>query len=102
MFQDTIQKYNKLRRYDSWLFPLLDYDLREAIEEMLYKDVDGNWTCNQCDFKTPYKTTMNNHVEAKHIRAIDGYACDICNRHCPTKNALKCHKYREHNRKLLS
>ena len=83
------------------VFPLLD-ELREAIEEMVYKDVDGTWTCNQCDFKTPYKTTMNNHVEAKHIRAIDGYACDICYKHCPTKNALKCHKYKVHNRKLQS
>ena len=62
----------------------------------MVREVDGSWTCNQCSFNSPYATTMTNHVEARHLRSTDGYSCQLCGKHCPTKNALKCHTYRVH------
>lgn len=71
-------------------------DLSESIRELMVREVDGSWTCNQCSFNSPYATTMTNHVEARHLRSTDGYSCQLCGKHCPTKNALKCHTYRVH------
>ena len=74
-------------------------DLKEAIKNMMYKESDGSWSCSECTFNTKYHTTLTNHVEAKHLRAAEGYYCQHCNKYCPTKNALKCHTYRTHSQK---
>jgi len=74
-------------------------DLNDAIKNLMYKEYDGSWTCTECNFNTKYHTTLKNHIEAKHLRAAEGYNCQHCNKYCPTKNALKCHTYRAHNQK---
>jgi len=74
-------------------------DLNDAIKNLMYKESDGSWTCTECNFNTKYHTTLKNHIEAKHLRAAEGYYCQHCNKYCPTKNALKCHTYRAHNQK---
>merc|ERR1712130_685777 len=74
-------------------------DLNDAIKNLMYKEFDGSWTCTECNFNTKYHTTLKNHIEAKHLRAAEGYNCQHCNKYCPTKNALKCHTYRAHNQK---
>ena len=66
---------------------------------MMFKEIDGSWTCSECNFNTKYNTTLKNHVEARHLRPAEGYYCQQCNKYCPTKNALKCHTYRTHNQK---
>eukprot|EP00090_Calanus_glacialis_P024184 TRINITY_DN37545_c0_g1_i2.p2 TRINITY_DN37545_c0_g1~~TRINITY_DN37545_c0_g1_i2.p2 ORF type:complete len:104 (-),score=9.52 TRINITY_DN37545_c0_g1_i2:870-1181(-) len=74
-------------------------DLNDAIKNLMYKESDGSWTCSECNFNTKYHTTLKNHIEAKHLRAAEGYYCQHCNKYCPTKNALKCHTYRTHSQK---
>jgi len=77
-------------------------DLNDAIKNLMYKESDGSWTCSECNFNTKYHTTLKNHIEAKHLRAAEGYYCKHCNKYCPTKNALKCHTYRTHNQKTYN
>ena len=69
------------------------------IKEHMVREGDGSWTCVLCAFQTPYYATMTNHIEAKHLRAVEGYTCPLCHKYCPTKNALKCHKSRVHSQK---
>ena len=73
-------------------------DLTEMIKDHMTREEDGSWTCGLCGFHSPYYTTMTNHIEAKHLPSVMGYTCPICQKHCPTKNALKCHKYNAHSK----
>ena len=54
---------------------------------------DGTYVCQVCGFETVRKTDAKFHVEAKHIQT-NGYLCPNCQKHCPSLNALKCHKRR--------
>ena len=73
-------------------------DVREAMKEMMIKESNGSWTCTECNYNSKYHTTMTNHIDAKHLKALDGYVCTFCEKQCSTKNALKCHMYREHSK----
>ena len=55
----------------------------------------GLYNCTICDYQAKTKQRMENHIEAKHSDS-PGYICDICQRFCPTKNALFIHKTRHH------
>ena len=48
-----------------------------------------------CDYTTAYLTTIQNHVEAKHVET-GGFLCHLCHKFCPSKNALKSHVSRKH------
>jgi Pyruvate/2-oxoacid:ferredoxin oxidoreductase delta subunit len=52
-------------------------------------------TSSDCAYTTAYLTTMQNHVEAKHVNTA-GFLCHVCNKFCPSKNALKSHVSRSH------
>ena len=73
-------------------------DLTVMIRDHMMREEDGSWTCGLCGFQSPYYATMTNHIEAKHLRSVEGYTCPVCQKHCPTKNALKCHKYSAHTK----
>jgi len=56
---------------------------------------DNNvWYCVDCQYESPYKCDMKNHIEAKHIDST--ISCDICGVVTKTRKALKMHKYRQH------
>ena len=54
------------------------------------------WQCADCDYSSPYTTSVKRHIESKHVMAVL-YQCDICLHKLPTKNALSVHKARNHN-----
>ena len=56
---------------------------------------DVGFTCKVCDYKTATKQRILYHVEAKHSES-PGYYCEICEKHCPTKNAFNIHNTRYH------
>lgn len=53
------------------------------------------WQCSDCDYSSPYTTSVKRHIESKHVGSVI-YECDICQHRVPTKNALSVHKARNH------
>lgn len=68
-------------------------DLSELIRVRIQRLSDGMFCCVVCGFLSGEKRSLMYHVEAKHIET-PGYHCPICSKHCPSLNALKCHKRR--------
>ena len=58
---------------------------------------DGSYQCVECKFTTPYSSTLKCHIEAKHL-FTSGYACNVCSKFCPSRNALSTHMSRYHRR----
>jgi len=65
----------------------------EEIDQKLERRRDGIYICTVCRYETLDKARARFHVEAKHVETA-GYLCPYCQKHCPTLNALKCHKRR--------
>ena len=57
-------------------------------------DASGDWICQECGFATKIKQRMSQHIESKHISAES--ICEVCLKRCPTRNALRVHKFRYH------
>jgi len=55
----------------------------------------AGFSCKLCGYQANKKQRITYHVEAKHMES-PGYECDICQKYCPTKNALCIHKSRFH------
>ena len=60
---------------------------------------DGTFSCLLCAYPAPTRQRILFHMEAKHSNG-PGYQCDLCDKHCPTLNALRSHKSRHHKGKL--
>ena len=59
----------------------------------------GDWTCQDCGFVTKLRQRMSQHVESKHVAADS--TCEICYKRCPTRNALRVHKFRNHRNEIM-
>ena len=69
-------------------------NISDVLESMFFRDVDlGIYKCAHCEYVTPHKTNMKNHVESKHMIS-SGYTCPVCSKFCATKNAFSLHKSR--------
>ena len=68
-----------------------------TVRSQMTKRDDGIWHCQLCDYSSKYTTRVQDHIEAQHFQS-DGYQCHMCQKYCSTKNALKCHIYRYHNK----
>lgn len=64
------------------------------IAKMNRNDLTGDWICQECGFESKLRQRMSQHIESKHISAES--TCDICLKRCPTRNALRVHKFRNH------
>lgn len=80
-----------------WTIFLLTDFVDVEIQRRMIKLVDGRFQCSDCYFISSHNSTMKCHIESKHLET-SGYSCNICNKFCPTRNALKCHKYRIHSK----
>ena len=75
-------------------FVLLIVGPEERILSCMMKNEQG-WNCLSCGWITKNKTRLFVHVEAKHMPGV-GYNCPICDKLCPSLNALNAHKSRNH------
>ena len=84
------------RKHKHWMkeyhWSYLDVD--SHLTDYMQKDEAGLWACLSCDFKTPIKTNMKQHLESKHISVT--YKCSYCPKECSTKDALRKHTIRNH------
>ena len=76
---------------------ILCLDVENFIQSNMQKSQDGLWHCICCGKSSRVKTNIVEHIEAVHLET-PGYSCDICAKICKTRNALRSHKYRDHNR----
>jgi len=56
---------------------------------------DNMYSCSICGYQANKKQRIQYHYEAKHTDS-PGYQCEICQKVCPTKNAMIVHKSRSH------
>ena len=84
-------------RADKCWWTLLVLDLKEIIKEKTTRSEDGLYVCVDCGYTTKYGTTLQNHIEAKHV-STSGIYCQLCPKFCPTRNALKSHVAKYHNK----
>ena len=70
-------------------------DLESVILSKICRNADDDWQCNDCYKISKWKTNIVEHIEATHVES-PGYLCDVCNKFCRTRNALRKHKYVNH------
>merc|ERR1711936_1076410 len=61
--------------------------LDSQIEQHMTK-TGADWHCLTCGWQTSNRSRLWEHVEATHVHTT-GYSCQICDKFCATKNALK-------------
>jgi len=70
----------------------------QELDTKIYKTSgeDGQvlYQCTDCEYLNPVKDVIRNHVESHHINA--SFFCPICGHKCPTRNALRVHRFRKH------
>ena len=83
------------------LHVLLYLDEAGTIDQVIHSQMQkcgvGLWVCVTCGWETKYKTRLYEHVEAKHMET-GGRFCPICQKTCPSKNALASHVSRNHRK----
>ena len=84
------------RKHKVWINNNFLIDLDLLIKSKIDRR-DNVYACTECDYTTPYPDTCRNHVEARHL-STSGYTCQICNKFCSTRNAMKIHYTRYHNK----
>jgi len=74
--------------------PIQAADGNKELENLFEKR--GNlFFCLECGKTASTRQHIKNHIESKHVIS-PGYVCNICNKFCPTKNALLLHRSRNH------
>lgn len=71
--------------------------LNKTIQDRMVHLSSGLYGCSECDYTTKYRTTCLNHIESKHL-PTNGFICNFCEKFCPTRNALKSHVSKKHNK----
>eukprot|EP00088_Acartia_fossae_P011173 TRINITY_DN15622_c0_g1_i2.p1 TRINITY_DN15622_c0_g1~~TRINITY_DN15622_c0_g1_i2.p1 ORF type:complete len:112 (-),score=21.02 TRINITY_DN15622_c0_g1_i2:242-577(-) len=67
-------------------------DLDAIIDGMLAPGgVNQQYTCRACDYSSPYRARVRNHIEAKHTSHA-GFLCSHCHRLYKTRHSLKVHQ----------
>ena len=61
--------------------------LDDIIKSKMLRHHDGMYGCSECDYSTKYYTTIQNHIEYKHL-STSGFYCKYCEKFCPTRKGL--------------
>lgn len=64
-------------------------DLEVEIGKLMEKVEGKGWACISCG-KTDQKINIKKHIEGHHIEREDHY-CNLCGKHCRSRNALQKH-----------
>ena len=84
-----------------YLFIFLHYShklsvgLRESINSRILQVDNHTFECAVCGFRSSYKNSLSNHIEAKHSTGV--YICSFCQKSCNSKVALTMHIRRLHS-----
>merc|ERR1712059_77293 len=64
-----------------------DGDFDRLIRSKMVKS-EGMWQCTECQYSTKKSSNLFEHIESRHCPS-QGYTCAICNKFCPTRNAMR-------------
>jgi len=70
-------------------------DMMASIRAKMTRLQDGQYSCTDCGYSTKKSDHLVRHIEAKHTWT-GGWQCTVCNKSCPSKNALDHHNRRYH------
>ena len=63
------------------------------------RNPDKSWLCSLCGKVSRDVHAAKSHLDSKHFPSDNGYNCNLCDKHCKTKNALACHMSQYHRNK---
>ena len=72
----------------------LHSDVDQVLFQNMWKDDEGNLCCKLCDYRSRNSNHVKNHIESKHLEGY--FKCEMCQKVCPTRNALNMHIHRKH------
>jgi len=79
----------------------MDMELDRQVNELMVSSYDAvagktSWQCAQCHFTSKVRSTVKEHIETH----IEGFLhqCPYCVKTCKTRNALRVHVIRGHNK----
>jgi len=73
--------------------------LDELASLYLTKLSEGGFVCSLCSKVSRDLHAGKSHLDSKHFPSETGHSCDLCGKHCKTKNALACHTSIYHRKK---
>jgi len=76
-----------------------DGRLDELASMYLTKLSEGGFQCSLCSKISRDLHAGKSHLDSKHFPSVTGHCCDLCGKHCKTKNALACHMSMYHRKK---
>merc|ERR1712130_992887 len=82
----------------------MDLELDRQVAELMVSNYDASvgktsWQCAQCHFTSKIRSTVKEHIET-HITGFV-HQCPYCEKTCKTRNALRVHTVRAHNKHHL-
>jgi len=82
----------------------MDIELDRQVSELMVSNYDSvagktSWQCAQCHFTSKIRSTVKEHIET-HISGFT-HQCPYCEKTCKTRNALRVHTVRAHQKHHL-
>ena len=79
----------------------MEVELDRQVNELMVSNYDAvigktSWQCAQCHFSSKVRSTVKEHIET-HISGFT-HPCTMCAKTCKTRNALRVHTIRAHNK----
>jgi hypothetical protein len=100
------QPHHKRKRSEAQVPPSpMDAELDRQVAELMVSNFDAvaaktTWQCAQCHFSSKIRSTVKEHIET-HISGFT-HQCQYCVKTCKTRNALRVHTIRAHNKPQLA
>jgi len=69
--------------------------LDAEIPSLMTRLDSGAFQCLECEYQSKHRQSLQYHIESRHVNS-PGHICQICQKVCPTKNALCLHRSRHH------
>ena len=69
--------------------------LDAEISSLMTRLDSGAFQCLECEYQSKHRQSLQYHIESRHVNS-PGHICQICQKVCPTKNALCLHRSRHH------
>ena len=68
--------------------------MEELVKSQMFRNENGFWQCNSCNFQSKKNNHVMMHIESTHIEA--SYTCNFCGKNVTSKNALSKHVNKYH------
>ena len=76
-----------------------DWSTLDDFVKSHFYNSEGVYFCSLCGYSNKFLTNVKNHVEANHTPGyLKSVQCGECEKVCPSRNALRMHVKRAHNK----